>query len=196
MTYYPPEISLWFLIWFLGWTEAPESASSFDQQLQSANMYASIKNMRSFQERPKSFFLAKCLSSLYGVGTVRYKTPSSKLILNGDCVYSAKTWSCEVVGCHQISECNHILCCLRSSAFLIVDPTSHGQWHVFWVRSGKFAWLANHPSLATHTISTVEVVLASCHYCSSKPCLPFRPFGPRSLQQMQLPENYMQVWDS
>ena len=112
MTCYSPGISLWFLIWFLGWTEAPESASSFDQQLQSVNMYASIKNMRSFQERPKSFFLAKCLSSLYGIGTVRYKTPSSKLILNGDCVYSAKTWSCEVVGCHQISECNHILCCV------------------------------------------------------------------------------------
>ena len=112
MTCYSPGISLWFLIWFLGWTEAPESASSFDQQLQSVNMYASIKNMRSFQEGPKSFFLAKCLSSLYGIGTVRYKTPSSKLILNGDCVYSAKTWSCEVVGCHQISECNHILCCV------------------------------------------------------------------------------------
>ena len=56
--------------------------------------------------------------------------------------------------------------------------------------SGKFAWLGNHPSLAIRKGSTVEAVLAICHYCSSKPCLQFGPFWPRSLQQMQLPKNY------
>ena len=60
------EFSLWFLIWFLGWT-APESASGLDQQLQSVNMYASIKDVTSFQEHPKSSFVAKCLSSVHNV---------------------------------------------------------------------------------------------------------------------------------
>ena len=87
---------------------------------------------------------------------------------------------------------------LRSgrSGFLIVDLTFHGQWNIFPVQCQKpyscsFAHIGNHPSLAIRTIPTVEVVLASCHYCSSKPCLQFGPFGPRSLQQMQLPKNYI-----
>ena len=58
------------------------------------------------------------------------------------------------------------------------------------------SWLASHPSLANRTGSTVEVVLARCHYCSSKLCLQFGPFGPISLQQRQLPNDYIQLWDS
>ena len=43
--------------------------------------------------------------------------------------------------------------------------------------------LGSHPSLATRKDATVEVVLATCHKCSSKLCLLFGPFGPTSLQQ-------------
>ena len=44
-----------------------QSASGFDQQLQSVNTYANIKNMTSFQEHSKSSFVAKCLSSLHSM---------------------------------------------------------------------------------------------------------------------------------
>ena len=85
--------------------------------------------------------------------------------------------------------------CLVSSAFLLVDLTSHGQWHTCPVRcqapcSGKFVWLGNHPSLANRTGAFVEVAIARCHYCFSKPCL-LSPFVPGSLQQRQLPKNYI-----
>ena len=78
--------------------------------------------------------------------------------------------------------------------FLIVDSTFHSQWHVFGVRhqepcSGKFAWLASHPSLAIRKGATVEVVKARCYHCSSKRCLSFGANEPRSLQQMQLCKN-------
>ena len=38
--------------------------------------------------------------------------------------------------------------------------------------------LGGHLSLATRKDATVEVVLATCHKCSSKLCLLFGPFGP------------------
>ena len=52
--------------------------------------------------------------------------------------------------------------CLGSSAFLIVDSTFHGHWHVSGVGhqapcSGKFSWLGNHASLANRTGASVEV---------------------------------------
>ena len=79
------EFSLWFLIWFLGWT-APESASGLDQQLQSVNMYASIKDMTSFQEHPKSSFVAKCLSSIHNVCKLDGSTyPGPLLRWKGPC---------------------------------------------------------------------------------------------------------------
>ena len=70
--------------------------------------------------------------------------------------------------------------CWGRSGFRIVDLTSHGKWHVFRARSqppctGKFAWLGNHPSLATFKSATVEVARARCHYCSPKLCLQFGP---------------------
>ena len=73
------EFSLWFLIWFLGWT-ARESASGLDQQLQSVNTYASIKDMTSFQERPKSSFVAKCLSSVHDVRKLEGSTYPGPLL--------------------------------------------------------------------------------------------------------------------
>jgi len=56
--------------------------------------------------------------------------------------------------------------CMGSSAFLILDLTLHGQWHICQVRSqppcsGSFACLGSHHRLATRKIFTVEVVRAS-----------------------------------
>ena len=47
------EFSLWFLLWFLGWTEAPESASGFDQQ---CIMQAS-RTRRALRDIPKALSL-------------------------------------------------------------------------------------------------------------------------------------------
>ena len=85
--------------------------------------------------------------------------------------------------------------CLGNSVFMIVDLTFDGQWHVFPVRrqppcSGKFACFGNHTSLATRNRATIEVILAKCHYYSSKLCLQFRPFETRSVQHMRLRKNY------
>ena len=55
--------------------------------------------------------------------------------------------------------------------------------------------LGSHSSLATRKDATVEVVLATCHKCSSKLCLLFGPFGPTSLQQRELRKNH-NFWDS
>ena len=72
--------------------------------------------------------------------------------------------------------------------------TFHEQCKVCQVRrrpsrSGSFAWLGSHPGLGTRKDATVEVVLATCHKCSSKLCLLFGPFGPTSLQQVRLHKN-------
>ena len=77
---------------------------------------------------------------------------------------------------------------LGKLCFSVVDLTFYDQCHSFGVRcqpscSRSFAWLGSHPSLATRTDATVEVVLATCHKCSSKLCLLFGQFGPTSLQQ-------------
>ena len=65
-----------------------------------------------------------------------------------------KRWSCEVVGSHH--------CWLDISWPIAYFPIS---------KSGKFAWLASHPSLAVGEGVTVEVAKARCHRCSSKLCL-------------------------
>ena len=80
----------------------------------------------------------------------------------------------------------------HDAALLIVDLTFHGQWHICQFRcqpscSGKFDWLGSHPSLATRKDATVEVVLPTCHKCSSKACLLSVPFG---CERMQLPDSY------
>ena len=84
--------------------------------------------------------------------------------------------------------------CLGSSAFLIVDSTFQGQWHIFGAGhqecSGKFACFANHASLAICKGATVEVLKARCDHCSSKRCLSFGANAPRSLQQMRLCKNH------
>ena len=85
--------------------------------------------------------------------------------------------------------------CMGTSAFLILDLTLHGQWHICQVRSqppcsSRFAWLEHHPSLVNRTNKPVEVVKARCHNSSFKLCVLFGLFGPRSLQQMWLRKNY------
>ena len=57
--------------------------------------------------------------------------------------------------------------------------------------------VAEKPSIAvrltevlTKRRTAVEAVKASCHYCSSKPCLSFGANEPRSLQQMRLCKNH------
>ena len=68
---------------------------------------------------------------------------------------------------------------------------------MFWKPcSGKSSWLGSHPSLAKRTAASVEVAKARCQFCFSKLCLLFSPFEPRSLQQRQLPKNWIQLWDS
>ena len=80
------------------------------------------------------------------------------------------------------------VCVGEDFALLSADLTFHGHWCSFRVCcqpscSGSFACLGSHPSLATRRGATVEVVLATCHKCSSKLCSLFGPFGPTSLQQ-------------
>ena len=86
--------------------------------------------------------------------------------------------------------------CLGSTAFLIVDLTSHGQWHTSPVGRQKpysctFAHGGNHLSLAIRKGSTLEVVLARYQNCSSKLCLSFGANESISLQQRQLARNYV-----
>ena len=128
------------------------------------------------------------------------------MVLNRDCAVP-KSGATKLVGTSfpkAIQVCFGECCCdilvdifWTSEAFLltIVDLTFHEQWHRFRVRcqpscSDSFAWRGSHPSLATHKDATVEVVLATCHKCSSKLCLLFGPFGPTSLQQRQLRKNH------
>ena len=74
--------------------------------------------------------------------------------------------------------------------------TFHGKWHLLQVRrqppcSGGFVCLGSHcRSLANRTGATIEGVVARCASCSSKLCLLFDPFEPRSLQQRRLHKNY------
>ena len=68
--------------------------------------------------------------------------------------------------------------CLGSTAFSIVNLTSHGEWNILPVRcqkpySGSFAWRGNHPSLATLKGATVEVAKARYQNSSAKLCLSF-----------------------
>ena len=84
-------------------------------------------------------------------------------------------------------------------SYLILSDTHttfYGHWHIFRVRCvashhfSGFACLGSHASLTTRKGATVEVVLAKCHYCSSKLCLSFGPFSDqRSLQQRRLCKN-------
>ena len=81
-------------------------------------------------------------------------------------------------------------------SFLIVDLSFHGQGHLLQVRrhprsSGGFACLGSHPGLANCTGASIEgVIVARRTGCSSRLCLLFDPFEPRSLQQRRLHKNY------
>ena len=121
-----------------------------------------------------------------------HQLAGSKMVLSRDPVVQ-KRWSCEVVGRDQFSQGDPGLCWGRSG-FSDCWLTFHAQWHICQVRhqpscSGSFAWRGSHPSLATRKDATVEVVLATCHKCSSRLCWSFGPFGPTSLHQRQLRKN-------
>ena len=95
---------------------------------------------------------------------------------------------------------HHAVVVLLGLGAILVLPLFHVHRHSFPVGcqpscSGSFAWLGSHPSLAARKGATVEVVLPTCHKCSSKLCLLFGPFGPTSLQQRQLRKNH-NFWDS
>ena len=78
-----------------------------------------------------------------------------------------------------------------SSAFSIVDLTSHVQSHICQVQrqapcSGKCACLRSHPSLALRKGATVQVVKARCQNFSSKLCFAISPLVLKSLHPRQL----------
>ena len=164
--------------------------------------YCSFKLCLLFSPNQPRSLQQRQLPKNHNFGISSYKLPSSKLVLKKS-LCSAKKWSCDVVASHQFSQGDPSLCLVwEDVAFLIVDLIFHGQWHSFQALgqrqcSGKFACLANHPSLATGKAATFEVVEARCQKCSSKPCFLFSADEPRSLQQMmQLPKNFIQLWDS
>ena len=86
-------------------------------------------------------------------------------------------------------------CLIVDLAFLIVDLTFDGQPHLLQVRrrppcSDGFPCFGSHPSQANGAGASVQVAGARCTGCSSKLCLSFGPFEPRSLQQRRLHKNY------
>ena len=110
-----------------------------------------------------------------------------KMVLSRDHA-EQKRWSCEVVGSDQFSQGDPGLCWGRSGF----------NWLLIWhfMASGIFVdfdashhVLGSHPSLVTRKDATVEVVLATCHKCSSKLCLLFGRFGPTSLQPKRRRKN-------
>ena len=85
--------------------------------------------------------------------------------------------------------------CARSSAFLIVDLTFHGQRHLFQVQcqppcSDGLSCLGSRGSLHNRTGASFEVVLARLKNCSSKLCSVFGRFGSISLQQRRLHKKF------
>ena len=86
----------------------------------------------------------------------------------------------------EIAQCNNAR---GRSGFNIVDLTCHGQWNILPVLCQK-PYSTGFANLANRTGASVQVVLARCHYCSSKMCLSFCANGPRSLQQMWLCKNH------
>ena len=116
---------------------------------------------------------------------------------------SRLTCGCQPFSCRcsqNVTDCRKEICstCLFGEhlAFLIVDLTFQGQWDLFQVpcqprSSGGFACLGSHPGLANCAGASIEaVIVARCTGCSSKLCLSFDPFQPRSLQQRRLHKHY------
>ena len=60
-------------------------------------------------------------------------------------------------------------------------------------KSCEFACLGSHSSLATRKGTSVEVVKAECHTCSSQLCFSFGANEPTALQQAAAQES--QLWD-
>ena len=198
-------------------------------------MYASIKNMTSFQEHPESSFFAKCLSSLHSMwslmGCIPWATFDVEGVLprGGAChhvivvfsfaflfwsprISSATIWIVAKCGKWHSDKDNYQLSSLKNPQF------SKHHFDKFWAQRfcGDFCddlvcgpffqrafvcevaelLVAEKPFIGARLTevltkrSTVEVVKARCHYCSSKPCLSFGAKEPRSLQQTRLCKNH------
>ena len=79
------------------------------------------------------------------------------------------------------------VCVGEDLAFLIVDLTFQGQCDLFQVQ----CQLRSRGGFANCAGASIEgVMVARCTGCSSKLCLLFDPFQPRSLQQRRLHKNY------
>ena len=84
--------------------------------------------------------------------------------------------------------------CARSSGFLIVDLTFHGQRHLYQVQrqppcSDGLSCLGSHGSLHNRTGASFEVAVARFKNCSSRLFWSFGAFEPRCLQQQCLRKN-------
>ena len=96
-----------------------------------------------------------------------YKPPWSKTDLSKDCALTEKVklQSCRERPVFWMQ--SRFVLCLQVFAFLMVDLTFHGQWHIFGVRlrplcRGSFVCLGSNRSLANHVKATAEVVLQKC----------------------------------
>ena len=121
--------------------------------------------------------------AIFARGVQKYQSksdPKSTLCRKQKC-------SSKVVEAHQSSHCNPSLCYDWEAALLI--------WH-FMENGICFKFDASHHTVMVllvleacivvqinHTGATIEVEVARCKNCSSKLCLSFDPFQPRSLQQ-------------
>ena len=90
-------------------------------------------------------------------------------------------------------------------SYLILSDTHttfYGHWHFFRVRCvashhfSGFACLGSHASLTTRKGTSVEVVLARCHYCSSKLCFLLGIFEQGSFHQRRLCKKYFRTASS
>ena len=117
-----------------------------------------------------------------------YQRPWSKTDLSKDCALTEKVklQSCRERPVFWMQ--SRFVLCLQVFAFLMVDLTFHGQWHIFGVRlrplcRGSFVCLGSNRSLANRVHATVEVVLARSQKLSSQA-------ETRSLQQWRPCHNY------
>ena len=156
-----------------------------------------------------------CISKLRSVFARFASLSLQQMQLQKNCNFGTATsyhgliWSqIETAQCHKVKldSCrwepvlprqSSFVFCARSSAFLIVDLTFHGQWHLFQVRrqppcSDRLACLGSLGSLHNRTGASFEVAVARFKNCSSTLFWAFSAFEPsRCLQQQEL-----QLWDS
>ena len=104
---------------------------------------------------------------LWALGLLVSSCHRLKMVLNRDCTVQKS--DCGVVGSHQFSECNPVLCCVWEALLLGCKPPC----------SSRFACLGSHPSFANCIGFTFEVIAARHRNYSG-------PFETRSLKQSRL----------